>query len=245
METKKILEADYLDLVFNNRNKAYGGYELRKHYSRRTLKALGITMALLTGGMAAPLIVSELHAKTPMDVKAAELEIVTVIKEIETPPVPPKPPVPPAKPAAPPVAPSAKNLPPVIVPPELVKPDDVPPTADELKDKLSAAADNPGRPDGIAAAFSSEKSKPGSDGMGLPEPGGHGGGVKDGNTGAFITVEQMPEFPGGQEALMAFIRKHLRYPKDAIEAEIQGKVYVSFVVNALGTIEAAKIVKGV
>lgn len=243
METQKILEADYLDLVFDNRNKAYGGYELRKHYSRRTFKALVITMALLAGGIVTPFVLSGLHAKTPDVVRADDKIIpVTVIKEIER-PLPPKPPEA-AHPASPPVAPSVKNLPPVIVPPELVKPSDVPPTADDLKNKLSAAVNHDGQPDGIAAAFSDEKLKPG--GNGLPGTGETGPGPERRKTEeTFVSVEQMPEYPGGQEALMAFIRKNLRYPKEAIDLEIQGKVYISFIVNARGKIEDAKVIRGI
>ena len=250
MDTKKILEADYLDLVFHNRNKAYGGYELRKHYSRRTLKALGITMGLLVGGIGAPFILSELHAKTPGEVKAAEKIIpVTTITDIKPPPDPPKPPKPPVPPspndpAPPPVAPSLKNLPPVIVPPEQVKPEDTPPTAEDLKDKLSAAANNPGQPDGIAAAFSSDKRV--RTGSGFPVADDLGGGVgKRNTTDTFTSVEQMPEFPGGQEGLMAYLRKNVRYPQKAVELDIQGRVYVSFIVNAKGMVEGAKVMRGI
>lgn len=251
METKKILEADYLDLVFNNRNKAYGGYELRKHYGRRTLKALGITMTLLVGGIGAPFILSGLHAKTPGEVKAAEKIIpVTTITDIKPPPAPPKPPKPPvppvaADPAPPPVAPSLKNLPPVIVPPEHVEPEDTPPTADELKDKLSAAAHNPGQPDGIAAAFSSDKPVRTGSGFPIGEDLGSGGGNKRSATDTFTTVEQMPEFPGGQEGLMAYLRKNVRYPQKAVEVDIQGRVMISFVVNAKGMVEGAKVMRGI
>jgi protein TonB len=247
METKKILEADYLDLVFNNRNKAYGGYELRKHYGRRTLKALGITMALLVGGIGAPFILSELHAKTPGETRVAEKIIpVTTIADIKPPPDPPKPPKPPvpADPSPVPVAPSLKNLPPVIVPPEQVKPEDTPPTAEELKDKLSAAANNPGEPDGIAAALSSDKLIHTGNGFRI-ESGPGGGGNKRNTTDTFTTVEQMPEFPGGQEGLMAFLRKNVRYPPKAVEVDIQGRVMISFIVNAKGMVEGAKVMRGI
>ncbi|PSK94960.1 energy transducer TonB [Taibaiella chishuiensis] len=248
METKKILEADYLDLIFDQRNKAYGSYELRKHYGRRTLKALGITMAILAGGITAPFVLSELHAKTPVELKPDERIIPAItLKDIEPPkpPAPPPPPPSPEKPPAPPpVAPSLKNLPPVIVPPERVKPEDVPPTADELKDKLSAAADNPGTPGGIAAALSTDK--PEVNGGGEPSPAEHKEGLgRKGNNGDFVFVEQMPEFPGGQKALMDFLRKNLRYPKTAIEQEIEGNVHVSFVVNAQGVIENIKLLRGI
>ncbi len=249
METKKILEADYLDLIFDQRNKAYGSYELRKHYGRRTLKALGITMALIAGGIIAPFVLSGLHAKAPVAVKPEERDIPVVIIDRKLPPEQPAPPPPPPPapepPAPPPVAPSLKNLPPVIVPPEMVRPEDVPPTADELKDKLSAAADNPGRPDGIAAALSTDN--PEVTGNGKPSPAGHKEGLGNNrkNDGVFVTVEQMPEFPGGEKALMEFLRRNLRYPQTAVDAEIEGNVQVTFIVNAQGVIENIKLLRGI
>ena len=42
MDTNKILSADLLDLVFDNRNKDYGAYELRKNYQSRITKALDL-----------------------------------------------------------------------------------------------------------------------------------------------------------------------------------------------------------
>lgn len=43
METSKILSANFLDLLFDGRNKAYGAYDLRTTYNNRMWKALGIT----------------------------------------------------------------------------------------------------------------------------------------------------------------------------------------------------------
>lgn len=55
--------------------------------------------------------------------------------------------------------------------------------------------------------------------------------------------EVMPEFPGGREALVAWMGKHLRYPKDKTARSLDGKVYVSFAVNADGTITDVKAVR--
>ena len=46
MEANKILSADILDLIFEDRNKDYGAYNLRKTYNRRILKALIITASV-------------------------------------------------------------------------------------------------------------------------------------------------------------------------------------------------------
>jgi TonB family protein len=58
-------------------------------------------------------------------------------------------------------------------------------------------------------------------------------------------VEQMPSFPGGETALMAFIGENLRYPSKAAEAAIQGRVSIRFVVSANGTIEDVVVLKSV
>ena len=61
----------------------------------------------------------------------------------------------------------------------------------------------------------------------------------------YTVAEQMPEFEGGQEALMNFIRKNVRYPESAIEQEIQGKVFIEFVVYPNGELGQYKILRGV
>ena len=61
----------------------------------------------------------------------------------------------------------------------------------------------------------------------------------------FMVVENMPEFPGGDLALMKFIQKNVRYPAIAKEYNITGKVYVSFIVDKQGSVTNVKIVRGV
>ncbi len=56
-------------------------------------------------------------------------------------------------------------------------------------------------------------------------------------------VEVMPEFPGGQEALMSYLQKSLIYPAEAVEDGIQGRVFVQFVVNEDGSVDRVKAVK--
>jgi protein TonB len=58
-------------------------------------------------------------------------------------------------------------------------------------------------------------------------------------------VEDMPEFPGGELELRKFIANNIEYPKAAQENGIQGKVYVTFVVDKNGEIANAKIARGV
>lgn len=61
----------------------------------------------------------------------------------------------------------------------------------------------------------------------------------------FFIVEEMPEFPGGEDALRSFITRSIDYPVIAQENGIQGKVYVTFVVSADGSVKNAKIARGV
>ena len=61
----------------------------------------------------------------------------------------------------------------------------------------------------------------------------------------FVVVEQMPEFEGGQEALMKFLVHNIRYPEAAVEQELQGKVFVEFVVYPNGELGQYKILRGV
>lgn len=58
-------------------------------------------------------------------------------------------------------------------------------------------------------------------------------------------VEQMPEYPGGETALMNFLSRNLRYPADAQENRKQGSAVVRFVVNRLGDVEKAEIMRSV
>jgi len=65
------------------------------------------------------------------------------------------------------------------------------------------------------------------------------------NNNVFFIVEDMPEFPGGEKALRNFIATNVKYPVKAQENGIQGKVYISFVVNKTGKVTDAKVVRGV
>jgi len=59
----------------------------------------------------------------------------------------------------------------------------------------------------------------------------------------YNSVEQMPEFPGGSAAMMNFIAKNLKYPKEQLEAGIQGRVVVKFYVDTLGNVCEPMIVR--
>ena len=58
-------------------------------------------------------------------------------------------------------------------------------------------------------------------------------------------AEVMPQFPGGDQAMMDFVAKNVQYPKEAMEKGISGRVFVSFIVEKDGSISETEIVKGI
>lgn len=61
----------------------------------------------------------------------------------------------------------------------------------------------------------------------------------------FTIVEEMPSFPGGEETMMNFIAQNIKYPPRARENNIQGRVYVNFILDTAGTVTRAKVVRGI
>lgn len=61
----------------------------------------------------------------------------------------------------------------------------------------------------------------------------------------FVVVEEMPVFPGGDEALMKYIAENIRYPETSKNQKIQGKVIVRFCVTANGGVEKISVLRGV
>ena len=70
------------------------------------------------------------------------------------------------------------------------------------------------------------------------QPGG------DSTSVIYNIVEEMPEFPGGDEALRKYINDNLKYPEEAKELGLEGKVYIHFVINENGEVEDAQIARG-
>jgi len=68
---------------------------------------------------------------------------------------------------------------------------------------------------------------------------------KNGEEQVFVVVEEMPQFVGGFDELVKFLGKEVKYPEKAKKENIQGKVFVSFVVSSTGKVEQAKIERGV
>ena len=63
--------------------------------------------------------------------------------------------------------------------------------------------------------------------------------VKKGDV--YLSAEEMPEYPGGQAGLIAFISENVKYPEKAKAEKIEGKVFVSFIVDKNGEVTHPKI----
>lgn len=61
----------------------------------------------------------------------------------------------------------------------------------------------------------------------------------------FTIVEQMPQFPGGDAALLKYLSNNIKYPPIAKDAGIQGTVYVTFVVNVEGKVKDVKVLRSI
>lgn len=61
----------------------------------------------------------------------------------------------------------------------------------------------------------------------------------------FEKVDKMPEYPGGLEALMTEVAQNVTYPVEAKKNKVEGKVFVSFIIDEMGKVTNAKVQKGV
>jgi protein TonB len=61
----------------------------------------------------------------------------------------------------------------------------------------------------------------------------------------FTVVEEQPTYPGGDEARIKFLQENMKYPEEAKELGVQGKVFVTFVVEVDGSITDVKVLRGI
>jgi protein TonB len=220
METNKILSADILDLIFDERNKDYGAYELRKSYRKRVTKAL-----LITGMMASLIAAGALIARSIQPVSAPEFRHTTVelssIKEDE----PEKLPEPEKKPEVKPVK-TIQFTTPIITKEEVVEP---PPTVEEKREGMIALTTNP---DGEYTGIVDEKVV--DDKKGIVE------GKKDPESdGPLVDVQIPSKFNGNWEN---FLKRHLNadVPVDNDAPGGSYQVVIQFVVDKEGNISDIK-----
>ena len=63
--------------------------------------------------------------------------------------------------------------------------------------------------------------------------------------GVYLMPDQMPEFPGGMQAMMKFLTTNIKYPVEAQKKGVSGRVIVQFVIMEDGTLDQAKVVRGI
>lgn len=217
------------DIVFENRNKNYGAYFLRKLYGNHINTAVIIAASSFALLLTFPIIYKKFFAE---EKKEEKLEIVEVKLEEINIAHPEVPPPPQQFTAPPPKIDMVKFVPPVVKPDEEVKDEDEPPTEDELKDS------NPGdkTQDGEKLNTVVESGTGSGEGTTPPPP------PKPVEIATW--VPEMPQFPGGPAEYLKYLKKHVRYPGRALDNEIEGTLKISFVVNSDGTLGDFKVLKG-
>jgi protein TonB len=233
MDTAKILKSDFLDILFENRNKEYGAYDLRRQYDKRVRNAVigsAALMLVVIGGYAINNYIIKKERENPDRkpvIEQIKMEDVKIPDDPKTPPPPPPPPAPP-----PPVKPSVQFTPPVIKKDEEVPEDEVPPKIKEIENKAISTKTVEGDPNGIDPGLLEDSKGTGVVEAPPPPP----------KEEIFTFVEQPPTFPGGEEALAKFLSKNIHYPRVAQENAISGTVFVQFVVDSEGNIKDVKTV---
>ncbi|MGV3560998.1 energy transducer TonB [Larkinella arboricola] len=221
------------DIVFAERNKAYGAYSLRKGYSKTIYRSLIIGSALFLVAMATPTIINVL---TPEEQEQAMVEV--DLMKIPPPPIDPnEPPPPPPPPVEMPKVNTVKFLPPEVKPDEEVPEETPPPTVEELKEAVAAEKTQEGDPNAEEVIVAPEETAGPTKVEAAVE-------AAPKEEQIFTVVEQNPEFPGGMSALGQFLSKNIRYPPAASRANVSGRVFVSFVVNTDGSIQDVTVLKG-
>ena len=69
--------------------------------------------------------------------------------------------------------------------------------------------------------------------------------IDDGEIVNFYVIEEKPEFPGGEQAMMKWIAENVKYPEIAKESGVTGKVFVQFVINKEGKVVDVEVLRGV
>jgi protein TonB len=207
---KKVPEFD--EIIFENRNKNYGAYDLRKSYKTTT------SLSIL-GGVTIFAILTLAISFTPEEGKASAGPTIVTI-EVSNAIMPEKVPPPELKPPAEMIN-QIKNLQPVVTVDSSETSSYIPTT-----EEVAASAENGSVPEEVIPLEN-------------PEP------LVPAENKPFIRVEEMPEFPGGWQALLKYIGQNIRYPSEAQNNNIQGKVILQFVVNSDGSVDRIEVLRSV
>jgi protein TonB len=226
MNSNAILKSDVLDIIFENRNKGYGAYTLRKFYNNRLFKAFGATLLLVIA------LCGLSFLKKEKIIVAYITEPVEMVHLNEPKPLPEKPKEPKSapRPLAPKIA--APATPTQVLPGNIKITNN--PSAPEIKDFDNSKAigdkeekGTPGKPEPII------KAPEGPVAAAAPAP------VIDRVT-PNATAEVMPQYPGGLAALKKFLEKNLTNPQEPENGK-PVSVKVRFIVGYDGAIKGFEV----
>ncbi|HSU27921.1 MAG TPA: energy transducer TonB [Chitinophagaceae bacterium] len=226
MEPNKILSSDILDIVFEDRNKDYGAYELRKTYKKRISKALIITSSIAFLALAGSVLASNIDKNKNKKVKMQEITLQDIKQEQEKPPPPPPPP----PKVEPPKVEMKQFTPPVIKKDEEVeKP---PPPQEELKEaKIDVVNQEGVKDDNIATPVNVDEGK-----QVIEEK------KDDDENKIFEKVEVEAQFPGGDAKWRQYLERNCngQIASDGGAPEGQYTVIIQFIVDKDGAISDVK-----
>ncbi|MBF1554620.1 MAG: energy transducer TonB [Prevotella pleuritidis] len=228
-----LISNDWVDLIFEGKNQAYGAYKLRKGTSRRNIISIIIVVvvALLAFSVIAIKKIVDANTEKVASTQVTELsnleqkqkkaEVKKQIKVQEPEKVVER------------VKSSVKFTAPVIKKDSEVKPEDEIKTQDQLMQNKAAIGsfDVKGNDDANGEVLKAKEV------IAQPEP------PKVEENKVFDMVEEMPSFPGGPAALMQFLQSNTHYPAVAQENGVQGRVTVSFVVEKDGSITDVQVAR--
>jgi protein TonB len=222
MEANKILSADVLDLIFEDRNKDYGAYDLRKTYNRRITRALIITASIAILALVGSVLASTLNSNNKNKVKMQEITLQDIKQEEEK----KEPPPPPPPKQEPPKVEMKQFTPPVIKKDEEVeKP---PPPQEELKEAKIDVVNQEGiKDDNIATPTQIDEGK-----QVIEEK------KEDDDNKIFDKVEIEAGFPGGDSKWRQYLERNLNAQVAADNGAPEGTytTVVQFVVDKEGNI---------
>lgn len=233
MNTATISGNDFLDILFNGRNKDYGAYDLRRKYDQRVRNAIMGTASValvIIGGYALSNVISD------KDIRKPYTAVITPLPPLEDlridKPIPPPPALPSSNP--PPVRSTIRVTTLVIDRDENVSPEEEPPRMTDVATKAVGLTNTIGDDGGIDPSLIPDA---GTGVVQVPV-----GKQQEDREQVFYTVEIPPAFPGGEEALKRYLARNVRYPHIAAENGISGIVVVQFVVDYEGNVGNVKVV---
>lgn len=231
MSKLNIFNRDWIDIVFEGRNKKYGAYQLRLENPKTTVKALIAGAILFTILVAIPIIY-----RFASGLVAKDDSIDKVIEVVDLPPPPPEEPLP-AEPE-PPKPQEVQQAPKSVV-------DEVKFKDFEIKKKEQVVEEPPKVSDFKEADPSSrtEKGSPTGD-IVIDKPAGDlDKGVEAPDNTVYNTagLQVQPEFPGGIGAFLKYVQSNFRIPE--VEQNMVARIYVSFVVEKDGTLTDIKVTR--